>query len=106
MDGVERLGPRGRELWAALEAGGVSGPRAVIALEACRTADRLEGLNEILMAGLTARGVLAEARQQQVALCQLLDGAGVDKAAISIPAPKGSRVDDLAARRSARTAGT
>ena len=112
----EGLGERGRALWTALcvnvEPAGAMG---VLILEACRTADRLERLDGFLRGDETSwfefgdvdydgtvevviSAPLTEARQQQMALKQLLQTIGLDQK----PASKGAKSDDLAARRAAR----
>ena len=97
----EGLGVAGSALWQELDDGFGVGPGSqALALEACRCADRLEDLNEVI----AGRGVLqllrfrtrteadderrievvfddvlAEARQQQMTLKQILQVLGVGK---------------------------
>lgn len=119
MDGSEGLGERGTALWTALCAGAEPvGAVGVLILEACRTADRLERLDKFLNGNeqswfdfiepedgsgrvrVVIDAPLAEARQQQMALKQLLQTIGIDQK----PAAKGSKSDDLSAKRAARIA--
>ena len=68
MEIPEELGPRGRRLWASIEARepGVielTEPRRDIAVEACRCSDQLDALAAILEAeGLTVTGVNGDER--------------------------------------------
>lgn len=115
---AETLDEAGRSLWKALSAGAeLTGGAGVLALEACRCVDRLERLHRALtdkaawleldvadgsdVATVVVDKALAEARQQQMTLKQLLTALGADK-----PEAKtgGSFLDDLAARRVARDA--
>jgi len=120
MDAPDGLSERGKSLWLSLsESFDLSGAQGVLAHEACRLADRLEKLDAILSGEvdewvrirearfegddtvLVINQAAAEARQQQLALKQLLAAVGVDKA----PAAKGGKVsslDQLASRRAAR----
>jgi hypothetical protein len=89
---VNTFGDRGEALWAAL--GQVaSTPAGVLAVEACRIADRLDAL-----AGDPESWV--EARLQAAQLKALLESP-----LLKVAEPKGaSGVDDVAARRAARRA--
>jgi hypothetical protein len=115
------LGVRGSELWAALSEGRTfDAAWGVLAAEACRAADRLEKLDELLRGevgawasiefdGAQRRYVvvfddaLAEARQQASALRQLVSQL---KLGASVTAPRvveeRSALDDLESRRRAR----
>lgn len=126
MDIPAGLGERGMALWTSL--GQVESTAAgAIALEACRAADRLDELDNIIQGKgvlnlmqfrvlnreksdddlninvkVEFSSVLAEARQQQLALRQLLASALVSAPAkpAEKPETKGSALDELAARRS------
>lgn len=125
MDAPGGLSERGQALWVALDAGlDLSGPQGVLAHEACRIADRLAGLDDVIAGRgvlqlmrfrslfdldddderhftITVDSVLSESRQQQLALKQVLAALGVEKA----PAAKtsgGSVLDQLAARRAGK----
>lgn len=127
----DSLQERGASLFAALApAGAPEGVRA-LALEAARTADRLDELDRIIAGkgvlnlmrfrltsldlddgGATVEvkfdSVLSEARQQAGALRQALVALGATgSAATSSPVSeqKGSPLDELTARRAARSAG-
>lgn len=87
-----KLGERGRRLWRQLVADGppLKPAEQVLAEEACRTTDRLDVLDRILrgdedswlrlalveldgsVVRVVVNGVMAEVRQQQIALKQLL----------------------------------
>ena len=115
------LGDRGRALWASL-AQKAGTPAGELALEACRIAERLEAIDEVIkgkgviellrfrsMLGggdgvseplrieLSFSQVLAEARQQENVLRQVLVTLGVSTPQAP-PQAKGS-VDELKARR-------
>lgn len=112
------LGGRGTALWEALTRAAVpdAGARVLI-VEACRAADRLERLDELLRGDvqswarvelptgdgdelvLRVNPLLGEARQQQTVLRGLLHQLRGDDRAHPHDQPKGSLVDDLAARR-------
>lgn len=118
---------RGRELWAALAPERRLDPGALVLLaEACRAADRCERLDAILRGRnkdwlvlidsnggpikVRMDGALREARQQQLALKQLLAQLGVGvranaPAGVATPAGRSIR-DELAAAREARQAAT
>lgn len=121
------LGKRGNRVWTALYSDYLSPSNRLLLEEICRTADRLDRLDVLLRgdedAWVTLRTVsddgsvvqvvinnlLAEARQQQIAMKQLIaefrqtatvtaSGAGAE------PQAGGSFRDDLRARRAARLA--
>lgn len=88
MSVIDALGPRGRRLWSAM-CEQVDGERGLLLLEeACRTADRLDRLDALLVGDqeswarvdrqrdgtfeLVIDSALTEARQQALALRQLL----------------------------------
>lgn len=100
------LKARGRRLWAELIAGNPGPADVVLIEEACRLADRLDKLDAILGGrdrawitieipdgGSTAEvivdKVLSEARQQQIALKQLLGELRQSRAANVTPARSG-----------------
>lgn len=113
MSAPTGLQDRGRSLWAALEeARDLTGGNWHLAEEACRIADRLDGLDRILTAenktwahfrslpngdGATYKliitGALMEARQQAIVLRQIVaglplkgdDGDDVDLSGFGIP---------------------
>ena len=117
------LGPSGRRLWRELSGDSLAGGRRNLALEACRLSDRLDKLDDFLrghedtwmrfhsrnedgsIVEVVVDKALAEARQQAVALKQIVaelrQGAGADK-----PATGGSILDQLAAKRAQRLANT
>jgi len=124
----EGLGKAGSALWRDLDDGFGIGPGAhTLALEACRCADRLDDLNEVI----AGRGVLqllrfrtrtddederrievffddvlAEARQQQMTLKQILQVLGVGKLGEKKPEKGGTGLDEFtAALRAKRGAG-
>lgn len=125
---VPRLRARGRWLWQELvEKGNPSPAERVLIAEACRLADRLDRLDAISngrdrawlqisddLDAVAVDGqvtvivdkVLAEARQQQATLKQIL--GELRQAASGTPSavngPGGSFLDQLAARRKARLA--
>lgn len=92
------LGTRGRRLWKALTGHGPSPAEREVALEACRTADRLDKLDALLRGDaedwvrilppregeeelvLRIDGALSEARQQQTVLKQLVAAVRVPDA--------------------------
>lgn len=76
MDG---LGSRGLALFESLRSGDPS--RDALALEAARTADRLDGLALLIDAEGVGAGPVAEARQQGLALSGLLKALGLGEAA-------------------------
>ena len=122
------LGERGQALYAHLS--GTDVARNALALEAARTADRLDELDEIIhgrgvlnlmqfrvLDSLMDEGgllnvevevkfqnVLSEARQQQMALANLLKTLNAEGAAASAPAAAAPQTGDdvLAQRRAAR----
>lgn len=116
------LSTRGEALWAAVVASRALGAADLVLLEeSCRIADRLEQLDRLLRGDvdtwtrivsdregspveLRVDSALAEARQQQSVLRQLIVTLGLST---SEPAREArSALDDLAARRTARGAGT
>ena len=84
MTTPEGLGPRGSQLWTSFleQHPGMSEPDQEVALEACRTADLLERLEEICRAeepvvtnergALIAHPAIVEARQQRNVLKMLV----------------------------------
>lgn len=118
------LGVRGRRLWSAVTADGpeLRPAERVLLEEACRLADRLDRLDRLLQGDedawmrlhavnedgsivkVVVNNVLAEARQQQVALKQILGELRQVQGARSQPQPKqeASRRDELAKRREER----
>lgn len=117
------LGVRGATLWDALGQSAGS-PAGELALEACRSADRLDELDRIIAgkgvlnllsfrlnldledeAGdrqvnvrVEFSHVLAEARQQQTTFKQILVALGAEKAKAATQS-KGTALDELAKRR-------
>jgi hypothetical protein len=104
------LGPRGRRLWAEVTAKGELIPTEVTLLEeACRVADRLERLDELLrgrrsawlllvptsldgsVVTVVAGNVLVEVRQQQTTLKGLLAELRQSRASRVAPAPPGAQ---------------
>lgn len=120
--GVADLGPRGAALWVSL--GRVEGsPDGELALEACRSADRLDELNDVIqgrgvlellrfrlrdhegrVAEVKFDAALAEARQQQNGLRQMLVTLGVGAVAAAPASAPASPVDEFTARRRERKA--
>jgi len=122
-DATGRLDTTGRQLWAELAGEEAEGARRVLILEACRIADRLNRLDDLLagdasawMAFVAQRDndevveividkPLAEARQQAIALKQLVAELRQGAAGASQqPGQEVSVFDQLAARRAARLA--
>lgn len=95
---MPNFGPRGSELWLALAQSSEFSPSGVLAVEACRAADRLDDLDRLMAEGDLS--VLVEARLQAAGLKSLLESPllkpSEDKGA--------SGVDSLAAKRAARRA--
>ena len=108
MDVPVGLGDRGLSIWSALKSGDVS--RDALALEAARTADRLDELDNIIQGKgvldlmqfrlefpdgddepftveVKFQNVLSEARQQQTTFATLLDR--IDRLALTARASKG-----------------
>ena len=124
MSGPADLGARGKALWQSLGRSEFDAD-GVLALEACRAADRLDELDRViagegvlnLMRFRTVVGgdepvvvvkfdsALGEARQQQNALRQMLITLGIGQAAspVAIEAPV-SPVDEFTKRRQERKA--
>jgi len=125
-DQAPDLGVRGQRTWDALGGTDLAPAQRLLLEEICRTADRLDRLDRQLrgdedawmrfhslnedgsIVHVVINNLLSEARQQQVALKQLLGefrqaGGGAGKAE---PGPQagGSFRDDLRARRAARLA--
>jgi hypothetical protein len=103
------LGDRGLRLWEESLAGRDLGPtHRVLLEEACRIADRLEALDGMIRAlsqeFASAAPVLAESRQQSMALQRIL--TEVRQGAKELPAPQqgGSGVASLAAQAAKRRA--
>ncbi|MFG3702393.1 hypothetical protein ACGF5C_31600 [Micromonospora sp. NPDC047620] len=106
-----KLGPRGRRLWEQLtnEGAALKPAERVLAEEASRTADRLDTLDRILrgdedawmrfrsmnedgtVVAVQINNVLAEARQQQVALKALLAELRTSQAGGAAPKTPGAR---------------
>jgi hypothetical protein len=124
VNAPEGLAERGSALWEALHEGLTWDPAgALLVAEACRMADRLEKLDLLLRddIGEWARVVenydsggkreinleiddaLAEARQQQNTLLQLLTKLGLGKSTAAV-AKQGDALDEFARRRAARVA--
>lgn len=118
----ERLGRRGTALWNDLDGTSLPPAGRVLLEEACRLADRLDKLDDFLRGKEDAwlrfhRSVdddqvvtvivdkaLSEARQQQVTLARLMaELRPLIKA--EAPTPGVSVLDQLAARRAARSSG-
>lgn len=126
------LRSRGAQLWTSLGQT-IGTPAGDLALEACRTADRLDELDAIIAGKgvlpllmfrtkldieelavdastvtvkIEVSNVLAEARQQGQALKNLLSELGVSRAGKSGPAPTpvaANGLDELAGRRAGRS---
>lgn len=116
-----RFGERGQRLWDDMGGDDLAGGRRVLLEEACRIADRLDGMHRILagdardwLSIVEAKGdpdrqelvidkVLSEARQQATALKQLIaelrQGGGAEE-----QDQGGSILDELAAKRAQRLA--
>lgn len=110
------LSQRGKALWEELVSGrDVDAPTAVLVAEMCRCVDRLERLNGILRGkskewislaeqidgedvSVVVDAALAEARQQQLALRQLMSSLGVGKLP-EVKTEGGSFLDELDKRR-------
>lgn len=108
MDEVFGLGERGLEIWKALKTGEIA--RDALVLEAARTADRLNELDNIIQGKgvlelmqfrsvlqesdedtrvieVKFQNVFSEARQQQLAFAGLIDK--IQRFGLSATAPKG-----------------
>jgi hypothetical protein len=116
------FGPRGSALWEFLGQSSEFSSAGVLAVEACRLADRLDKLDEVIAGKgvlqlmhfrsmfeddderhltMTVDHVLAEARQYALALQRVLESPALKRP----EAVKGaSPIDALAARRTARRA--
>lgn len=101
-DVPEGLGSRGSALWLSL--GFVEGTaNGVLALEAARSADRLDELDSIIRGGDSS--VLAEARQQQNVLrSMLVTLAAASEGSVGAVHRPVSTVDEFTARRRGRGA--
>lgn len=118
---VAELGPRGTALWSQITSGGAIGPlQAVLLLEACRIADRLDRLDRQLRGEDWLRfwrgddsapvtvyvdKVLAESREQATALrgiCVELARQMSNVPTKQEPTKQGVGIVDLAARVAAR----
>lgn len=73
---------RGSALWLALGVE-LDSAAGAVALEACRTVDRLDALDRVIAADPTDLAPLVEARQQGTALRNLLLVLGIDRAPAS-----------------------
>lgn len=129
MTSDDNLKARGTELFAALSPEGTDATRKALSLEAARTADRLDELDNIIAGKGVLKlmrfrvadifddaegkrnirvevkfdSVLGEARQQANVLRQMLVSLGLGTAAAAKPvAKKESKKDELAQRRNAR----
>jgi hypothetical protein len=129
---IEDLKPRGSALWKTL--GQIEGTSAgAIALEACRTADRLDELDSIISGKgvlqllmfrlkldlaelaedaaevkikIEVSNVLAEARQQATALKNLLTELGIKATPAAPPRPAAANpLDQLTAKRNEKAGG-
>lgn len=90
------LGPRGMRLWNEITTEHELDPVQVVLLEeCCRSSDRLDELNGAIqgedVVGLVQEKVLAEARQQQNVLKQLLVSLRLPDAAGKRPQLRGAR---------------
>lgn len=124
MKAPKGLSKRGTALWTTLDGlFDLTGPQGILAHEACRLADRLEKL-DLLLSGnikewarikearfegddtvLIINSAASEARQQQLALKQLLAAIGVKDAPAARISENKSALDELSKRRDARNAG-
>ncbi|WP_330438807.1 hypothetical protein OHB44_27950 [Micromonospora sp. NBC_00821] len=119
---ASRLGVRGQRLWDDMGGAAVDGGRRVVLEEACRIADRLDGLHRLLDGDaqdwldiVDAKGnpdrqelvidrLLAEARQQATVLKQLVAELRQSGRAEGDQEQGGSILDQLAAQREKRLA--
>lgn len=122
MAAPDGLGERGSSMWVSLTEGREwDAAWEVLVLEACRIADRLDGLNEViegkgvlrlmhfrhLITGdeskieMTVDAVLMEAREQAGALRQIVNQLKLGQAS-GKQTGKRSALDDLAAKRDDR----
>lgn len=116
MDEVFGLGERGLEIWKALKTGEIA--RDALVLEAARTADRLNELDNIIQGKgvlelmqfrsvlqesdedtrvieVKFQNVFSEARQQQLAFAGLIDK--IQRFGLAATAPKGGAVGPVPA---------
>jgi hypothetical protein len=116
------LGPRGARLWEKLTATARQDPAALVLIEeACRIADRLDRLDEVLRGTADAwlhletnedsgtvvvvvDRALSEARQQAIALKQIITELRQAAGGAQQPGQGGGKADELAARRRQRLA--
>lgn len=122
VDPPATLGERGASLWRGLRKEGSFGPpEVVLVMEACRIADRLDKLDDLIIGGsetwidlietyegsgiadVVINKPLAEARQQALALKQILAELRQMRG-VSAGDSGGDELDELAARRAARIA--
>lgn len=117
-----KLGVRGKRLWREIKGEQFDPVRRVLLEEACRLADRLDRLDASLVgrvpwgfevseefpdvAVIVVDKALAEARQQAMALKQLIAELRQSGADEKPQTTGGSVLDQLAARRASRIAGT
>jgi hypothetical protein len=115
---IDGLGERGQRLWREMGGDTLSGAALVLLEEACRLSDRLDRLDDFLrgreeswmkfharnddgsIVEVVVDKALAEARQQQVSLKQVV--AELRQVVKGRQEPAGGGSDDLAARRAAR----
>lgn len=116
------FGPRGAELWSAMEGLELGPAHRVLLVEACRLADRLDRFDRVLTGGkwffdrrddddrveVVIDAVLSEARQHAQALKALVSELEPRPKVGSSPVPQvngGAGIADLAARIAARRSG-
>jgi hypothetical protein len=114
VEGPLELGPRGKSLKRELLALGEPAPGDRILIEeACRLADRLDVLARILRGEDhpwlviqidLRKNLLGEARQQALALRQILEKLQGKRGAGEREQPEGNPLDELATRRAQRLA--
>jgi hypothetical protein len=94
----EDLGPRGRAFWrATLDRWELTGPETELLTEVCRTLDEIDGLREVLPAGLMSTGstgqpvvhpALAQIRASRALVGRLLAQLQLpDETGASLPSP-------------------